>query len=82
MSSYLYFSFNFSFGNNPFYEAVDIFPVVIIIILFDAMPVLICSSSSHQKIEVSAESITADRILSLVANIFLSFFTILSLSCV
>ena len=69
-------SFNFFFVDNPFYEDVAEFPVGIITILFDAIPVLICSYSSRQKLEVFAESNTADLLLSIVAALFLSLFTI------
>ena len=76
ISSFLAFSFNFSFGNNPFSESVYVFPVGVNTILFDAFPILICSYSFRQTIEVAGESITADLLLSIFAALFLSLFLI------
>ena len=70
MSSYLAFSFNLSFRNNPLSEAVFVFPSGIISILFGAIPVLIRSYSSRQKLKGSPEWITADLLLFLVYAIF------------
>ena len=82
MSNSLAFSLNLSFVNHPFYEAVDVFPFDIIIILVYTIPVLGCSFSSFQKLEVADDSIAVDLLLSLVAAIsFIFLYHFLDILC-
>ena len=82
MSCSIDLSFNFSFGNNSHYKVVAVTPVGIITILFDAMLVLICSSSSCQNVEVDAESVTMDLLLSIVTALFSISLSNFSIYCV
>lgn len=59
MSSSRALSFRLVFGSNAFSVVLAVVPVGIPTCLLEGLPVLTCSSSSRQKLDVAAESKTA-----------------------